>query len=154
MNPEVAKVLKSRHYPLEVMLNCVRWYVVYPLSPRHLEAMLAGRGISVDHSIVHRWAPKLLPALNRIFRRQKRPVSKSWRMDETYMQVRGKWKYLVGPEQSRKARRSKALREEADIRNCKDEAYWHTESCKFRRGLNGPNADHAADWRVVQAAAG
>ncbi|WP_316149633.1 IS6 family transposase [Cupriavidus sp. BIC8F] len=94
MNPEVAKVLKRLHYPLEVMLTCVRWYVAYPLSLRHLEEMMAERGISVDHSTVHRWALKLLPALNKIFRQRKRQVGKSWRMDETYILVRGQWKYL------------------------------------------------------------
>lgn len=94
MNTEIAKVLKRLHYPLEVMLTCVRWYVAYPLSLRHLEDMMAERGISVDHSTVHRWALKLLPALNKIFRHSKRPVGKSWRMDETYILVRGQWKYL------------------------------------------------------------
>ncbi|MGO4157001.1 IS6 family transposase [Cupriavidus sp. YAF13] len=94
MNPEVAKVLKRLHYPLEVMLTCVRWYVAYPLSLRDLDEMMAERGVSVDHSTVHRWALKLLPALNRIFRSHKRPVGKSWRMDETYILVRGQWKYL------------------------------------------------------------
>lgn len=95
INAEIAKVLKRLHYPLEVMLTCMRWYVAYPLSLRHLEEMMAERGISVDQSTVHRWALKmLLPALNKIFRRSKRPVGKSWRMDETYILVRGKWKYL------------------------------------------------------------
>ena len=47
MNPEVAKVLKRLHNPLEVMLTCVRWYVAYPLSLRHLEEMMAERGVSV-----------------------------------------------------------------------------------------------------------
>ena len=52
----VAKVLKRLHYPLEIMLVCVRWYVAYPLSLRNLEEMMAERGIAVDHSTVHRWA--------------------------------------------------------------------------------------------------
>ena len=94
LDPGVARVLKRLHYPLEVMLTCVRWYVAYPLSLRHLEEMMAERGIAVDHSTVHRWAIKLLPALEKAFRRCKRAVGKSWRMDETYVKVRGEWKYL------------------------------------------------------------
>lgn len=61
----------------------MRWDVAYPLSLRHLEQMMAERGISVDHSTVHRWALKLLPALHKVFRHRKRPAGKSWRMDET-----------------------------------------------------------------------
>lgn len=60
LNPTLAKVLKRLHYPLEVIVRCVRWYVAYPLSLRHLEEMMAERGIAVDHSTVHRWALKLL----------------------------------------------------------------------------------------------
>jgi putative transposase len=94
LDPGVARVLKRLHYPLEVILTCVRWYVAYPLSLRHLEEMMAERGIAVDHSTVHRWAIKLLPVLEKAFRRCKRAVGKSWRMDETYVKVRGEWKYL------------------------------------------------------------
>ena len=74
LDPGVARVLKRLHYPLEVMLTCVRWYVAYPLSLRHLEEMMAERGIAVDHSTVHRWAIKLLPVLEKAFRRCKRAV--------------------------------------------------------------------------------
>jgi len=55
---------------------------------------MAERGISVDHSTVHRWAIKLLPVLEREFRRSKHKVGKSLRMDETYIRVQGEWKYL------------------------------------------------------------
>jgi putative transposase len=94
LNPAVARVLKRLHYPLDVILTCVRWYVAYPLSLRHLEAMMAERGVSVDHSTVHRWSIKLLPVLEKAFRYHKRPVGKSWRMDETYIRVKGEWRYL------------------------------------------------------------
>jgi putative transposase len=94
LNPAVARVLKRLHYPLDVILTCVRWYVAYPLSLRHLEDMMAERGVSVDHSTVHRWAVKLLPVLEKAFRLRKRPVGKSWRMDETYIRVKGEWRYL------------------------------------------------------------
>src|ERR1700685_558481 len=90
----LSKVIKRMHSPLGVMLTCVRWYVAYPLSLRHLEQMMAERGIDVDHSTVHRWAIKVLPVLEKAFRRHKRAVGRSWRIDETYIKVRGQWKYL------------------------------------------------------------
>jgi putative transposase len=93
-NLAVAKVLKRLHYPLDVILMCVRWYVAYGLSLRNLEEMMAERGIDVDHSTVHRWAIKLLPVLEKAFRRRKRAVGTSWRVDETYIKVKGQWKYL------------------------------------------------------------
>ncbi|MBR8152812.1 IS6 family transposase, partial [Burkholderia vietnamiensis] len=90
----IGKVLKRLHYPLDVILLCVRWYVAYSLSLRNLEEMMAERGIEVDHSSVHRWAIKLVPVFEKAFRRIKRPVGRSWRMDETYVKVKGNWKYL------------------------------------------------------------
>jgi transposase-like protein len=94
LSPAVTRVLKRLHYPLDVILTCVRWYVAYPLSLRQLEEMMAESGIDVDHSTVHRWAIKLLPVLGKAFRCRKRPVGKSRRMDETYIRVRGEWRYL------------------------------------------------------------
>jgi putative transposase len=96
-------VLKRLHYPLDVILTCVRRYVPYPLSLRHLEEMMAERGVAVDHapkevpwgdSTVHHRAIKLLPVLEKAFRRRKRPVGKSWRIDETHIRVKGEWRYL------------------------------------------------------------
>ena len=94
INSALRKVLKRLHYPLEVMLTCVRWYVAYPLSLRHIEEMMRERGIFVDHATVHRWAIKMVPVLAAIFRRRKRQAGGSWRMDETYIKVAGKWRYL------------------------------------------------------------
>jgi len=88
------KVLQRLHYPLDVMLTCVRWYIAYPLSLRHVEEMMQERGVFVDHSTVHRWALKVLPVMAAVFRRRKCPVGGSWRMDETYIKVVGQWKYL------------------------------------------------------------
>ena len=76
------------------MLTCVRWYVAYPLSLRHVEEMMQERGVFVDHSTVHRWAIKVLSVLAALFRKRKRPVGSSWRMDETYIKAAGKRKYL------------------------------------------------------------
>ena len=91
---ELRKVLKRLHYPLEVMLVCARWYAAYPLSLRHIEEMMHERCVFVDHATVHRRALKILPILALVFRRRKRPMGTSWRMDETYIKVAGQWKYL------------------------------------------------------------
>ena len=61
LTPVLARVFKRLHYPFDVMLMCVRWYVAYGLSVRNLEEMMAERGIEVDHSTVHRWAIKRVP---------------------------------------------------------------------------------------------
>lgn len=94
LSPGVAKVLKRLHFPVDVILLCVRWYVAYSLSLRNLEEMMAERGFEVDHSTVHRWVIKLVPLFEKAFRKRKRPVGKSWRVDETYIKVSGQWKYL------------------------------------------------------------
>ena len=88
------RMVQRMHYPLEVMLVCVRWYAAYPLSFRNIEEMMAERGVFVDHSTLHRWSIKVLAVLAAVFRRRKRPVGRSWRMDETYVKVGGQWKYL------------------------------------------------------------
>jgi putative transposase len=88
LSPVVAKVFKRLHYPL-VMLLYVRWYVAYPLSLRHLEQMMTKRGIAVDHSTVHRRTLKLLPILEKAFRRRKRAVVRSWHIDEAYIRILG-----------------------------------------------------------------
>ncbi|OOG50389.1 IS6 family transposase [Polaromonas sp. C04] len=94
INNSLRKVLKRLHYPFEVMLTCVRWYVAYPLSLRHIEEVMQKRGVFVDYVTVHRWAIKVLPVLAAVFRLRKRPAGRSWHMDETCIKVSGQWKYL------------------------------------------------------------
>ncbi|MBF4114166.1 IS6 family transposase [Enterobacter cloacae] len=88
------KSFERLHYPVNVIAQCVRWYLAYSLSLRNLEEMMAERGITVDHSTLQRWIIRLVPLLDKAFRRHKRPVGCWWRMDETYIRVRGQWKYL------------------------------------------------------------
>ncbi|OTP66350.1 Transposase [Caballeronia sordidicola] len=70
----IGKVLKRLHYPLDVSLLWVRWYVAYSLGLRNLEEIMAERGIEADHSSMHRWVIKLLPVFEKAFRDRKRPV--------------------------------------------------------------------------------
>src|ERR1700692_2235610 len=80
---------KGSHFEREVILWGVRWYVAYPISYRQLEEMMQERGVEVDHSTLNRWVFKYIPLLDTQFRARKRPVGSSWRMDETYVRVRG-----------------------------------------------------------------
>ncbi|WP_442782878.1 IS6 family transposase [Collimonas fungivorans] len=85
---------KGMRFPIDVILVCVRWYVAYPLSYRHLEEMMEERGVSVDHSSINRWAIRFLPLIEKMAHKYKRRIGASWRMDETYIKVKGVWKYL------------------------------------------------------------
>lgn len=90
----IRKTFKRLHYPVDIMAQCVRWYLAYSLSLRNLEEMMAERDILVDHSTLHRWFIRLVPLLDKTFRRHKRTVGRRWRMDETYIKIKGQWKYL------------------------------------------------------------
>src|SRR5215831_19463522 len=85
---------KGAHFPPEVILMGVRWYLAYPLSTRHVEELMAERGVEVDHATINRWVIKYSPLLEEAFHRRKRPVWMSWRLDETYIKVKGVWHYL------------------------------------------------------------
>nr|WP_315475754.1 IS6 family transposase [uncultured Undibacterium sp.] len=85
---------KRLRFPIEVILVCIRWYAAYPLSYRHIEEIMGERGVTVDHSSINRWSIRFLPLLEKVFRHHKRQVGTSWRMDETYIKVKGVWKYL------------------------------------------------------------
>ncbi|MTI16834.1 IS6 family transposase [Rhodobacteraceae bacterium RKSG542] len=86
---------KGRHFTGEVVLWAVRWYRRHGISYRDLEQMMAERGVRVDHATIYRWVQSYAPEMERRLRRHwRRPVSNSWRVDETYVKVRGKWAYL------------------------------------------------------------
>lgn len=86
---------KGHRFEKNIILICIRWYLAYPLSYRNLEEMMAERGVEVDHSNIYRWVQKFTPPLEAAFRKgKKRQVGKSWRMDETYIKIKGQWKYL------------------------------------------------------------
>ena len=85
---------KGRHFEREILLWAVRWYVAYPISYRQLEEMMGERGVAVDHSTLNRWVIKYAPKFEKAFRRRQCPVGRSWRLDETYVKIKGKSAYL------------------------------------------------------------
>jgi len=85
---------KGSHFEKEIVLWGVRWYVAYPISYRQLEEMMSERGVHVDHATLNRWVIKYAPALELAFRSRQHPVGRRWRLDETYVRVKGQWTYL------------------------------------------------------------
>ena len=85
---------KGAHFPPALMLMGVRWYLAYPLRARHIEELMEEQGVELDHATINRWVIKYRPQLEEECHRRKRPVWTSWRMDETYIKVKGKWTYL------------------------------------------------------------
>ena len=86
----------GRHYPKSIILQSVRWYVSYALSYRNIEEMMKERGFTIDHATLNRWFLHYSPLLEEKSRKFKRPVHRSWRMDETYIKIKGKWREQGG----------------------------------------------------------
>ena len=85
---------KGRHFPGEVIVLCVHWYLRYPLAYEHVSELLAERGVAVDPSCIWRWVQAYAPELNKRCRPHLKPTNKSYRTDETYIKVKGEDKYL------------------------------------------------------------
>lgn len=85
---------KGAHFPSDIILMGVRWYLAYPLSYRHVEELMEERGVLLDHATIQRWVVKYNPLLEEAFHQRKRSVWVSWRMDETYIKIKGQWYYL------------------------------------------------------------
>jgi IS6 family transposase len=85
---------KWKHYEGEIILLNVRWYLKYPLSYRNLEEMMEERGLEVDHTTIMRWVHEYAPEIEKKLRKHLKPTNDSWRVDETYIKIRGEWRYL------------------------------------------------------------
>ena len=85
---------KWRHFEAEIILLCLRWYLRYSLSYRDLEEMMLERGLHVDHTTIYRWVQHYAPVLDRRCRAHLKATTDSWRVDETYVKVKGTWMYL------------------------------------------------------------
>src|SRR3954466_3100095 len=84
----------GRHFDREIILLCVRWYLRYKLSLRDLVEMMAERGLSLAHTTTLRWVRRYTPEFVKRGNRSATTAGQSWRVDETYVKIRGKWAYL------------------------------------------------------------
>ena len=87
-------LFKRRHFPVEIILLCVRWYCKYGISYRDLAEMMSERGVSVSPSTIFRWVQRYAPEIEKRVRPYQGHRSGSWRVDETYVRVGGRWRYL------------------------------------------------------------
>ena len=87
-------MFKWKHYQSEIIILCVRWYLKYPLSYRNLVEIMQERGLNINHTTIYRWVLEYSPELNRGLRKYLKPTGDSWRVDETYIKLNGKWMYL------------------------------------------------------------
>ena len=83
-----------QQFEAEIIVLCVRWYLRFSLSYRDLEEIMAERNLEVDHVTIWRWVQRYAPELTKRCRRELRRTNRSWRVDETYVRVGGKWTYL------------------------------------------------------------
>ena len=88
-------LFKRYHYPSEVIIYAVYMYCRFSLSYRDIEEIMKERGFTtIDHATIQRWVIRFSIILEKEFRKRKKPVGTSWRMDETYIKVNNKWTYL------------------------------------------------------------
>ena len=87
-------IFKWRQTEPELILCAVRWYLWYSLWFRDVEDLLSERGLEADHTTIRRWVQHYGPELEERLRRHLKPTNKSWRVDETYVRVKGRWCYL------------------------------------------------------------
>jgi transposase-like protein len=90
----IEELFVGRHFDREVIIVCVRWYLRFKLSLRDLVEMMAEQGLSLAHTTIMRWVQHYAPEFVKRWSRFGRPVGRSWRVDETYIKVRGEWRYL------------------------------------------------------------
>src|SRR5258708_16908334 len=90
----VEELFEGRHFDREVIILRVRWYLRFKLSLRDLVEMMAERGLSMAHTTIMRWVRRYTPEFDKRWRRFARAVGRSWRVDPTYVNIRGERCYL------------------------------------------------------------
>ena len=90
----VDDLFKGRHFDREIIILCVRWYLRFKLSFRDLVEMMAERGLSLAHTTIMRWIQRYAPEFEKRWNRFARQAGGSWRVDETYVKIKGRWTYL------------------------------------------------------------
>jgi putative transposase len=94
IDKKLIKYFKGHEYPVEIIMLSIYMKGRYSLSYREIEEIWVLRGININHATLQRWVIKFMLIFEGRFRKRKKPTNGSWRMDETYIKVKGKWVYL------------------------------------------------------------
>jgi transposase-like protein len=143
----VDHLFKGRHFGREVILLCVRWYLRYKLSYRDLVEMMAERGLSLAHTTIMRWAQRYVPEFEKRWSRFARPIGGLWRVDETYVKIKGRWTYLYRAVDKAGKTVDFLLRAKRDVAAAKAFFRWAFANCgrlPHKITLDGYPASHRA----------
>ncbi len=139
-------LFKGRHFDHLLITQSVRWYITYKLSYRDVCELMAERGVSVVHTTVMRWVQHYVPAFEKRWKIYAGPVCSSWRVDETYIRVKGRWTYLYRAVDKQGRTVDFLLSEHRDIAAAKrffTKALQHNEAPE-KITLDGYEASHTA----------
>ena len=141
-------LFKGRHFDQQVIILCVRWYLGYKLSSRDLVEMMGERGIELAHTTILRWVQRYVPEFEKRWGWYARAVGGSWRCDETYIKVNGRWTYLYRAVDKQGRTVDFRLSERRDVAAAKA---FFTKAMKHNRTLRVITLDaYAASHRAVR----
>ena len=153
-------LFKGRQFDQEIIVLCVRWYLRYKLSARDLVEMMAERGVVLVHTTILRWVQRYVPEFEKRWSRYARPVGGSWRCDETYIRVKGRWTYLYRAVDKVGQTVDFYLSERRDVNACEtlfpqsDEECWHAPRDYSRCLRRIPSSRARTEGGRLPAAAG
>jgi len=148
----VDELFKGRHFDREIIVLCVRWYLRYKLSFRDLVEMMAERGLSLAHTTIMRWVQRYVPEFEKRRNRFARPIGWSWRVDETYVKIEGRWAYLYRAVDEEGKTVDFLLRSKRDVAAAKAffrRAFRHHGGLPYKITLDGYQASHRAVREVL-----
>jgi transposase-like protein len=140
-------LFKGRHFDRSIIVLCVRWYLRYKLSFRDLVEIMAERGLSLAHTTIMRWIQRYVPEFEKRWNRFARPEGRSWRVDETYVKIKGRWTYLYRAVDKKGKTVDFLLRAKRDVAAAKAffrRAFGHQGRLPDKITLDGYQASHRA----------